>query len=97
MPDVTPDAPPARRIVVIGAGAAGLTAAWRLGEVAEVTVLETEGRLGGHGAKHHPGAVEPSALLVEPIKHKTSPQPVFPGQNHGRLARGGDGDVGWKE
>ena len=48
MPDVTPDAPPARRIVVIGAGAAGLSAAWRLGEVAEVTVLETEGRLGGH-------------------------------------------------
>ncbi len=48
MPDVAPDAPPARRIVVIGAGAAGLSAAWRLGEVAEVTVLEAEGRLGGH-------------------------------------------------
>ena len=32
----------------IGAGAAGLSAAWRLGEVAEVTVLEAEGRLGGH-------------------------------------------------
>ncbi len=48
MPDVTPDAPPARRIVVIGAGVAGLSAAWRLGEVAEVTVLEAEDRLGGH-------------------------------------------------
>ncbi len=48
MPDVAPDAAPARRIVVIGAGAAGLSAAWRLGEVAEVTVLEAEGRLGGH-------------------------------------------------
>ena len=48
MPDVTPDAPPARRIVVIGAGAAGLSAAWRLGEVAQVTVLEAEDRLGGH-------------------------------------------------
>lgn len=43
-----PDAKPARRIVVIGAGAAGLSAAWRLGEVAEVTVLEAEPRLGGH-------------------------------------------------
>lgn len=39
---------PLRRIVVIGAGAAGLSAAWRLGETAEVTVLESEGRLGGH-------------------------------------------------
>jgi len=48
LPDVTPDAPPARRIVVIGAGVAGLSAAWRLGEVAEVTVLEAEDRLGGH-------------------------------------------------
>ena len=48
MPDVAPDASPVRRIVVIGAGAAGLSAAWRLGEVAEVTVLEAEGRLGGH-------------------------------------------------
>ncbi len=33
---------------MIGAGAAGLSAAWRLGEVAEVTVLEAEDRLGGH-------------------------------------------------
>ena len=48
MPDVAPDALPARRIVVIGAGVAGLSAAWRLGEVAEVTVLEAEDRLGGH-------------------------------------------------
>lgn len=39
---------PARRIVVIGAGAAGLSAAWRLGEIAQVTVLEADGRLGGH-------------------------------------------------
>lgn len=33
---------------MIGAGIAGLSAAWRLGEVAEVTVLEADSRLGGH-------------------------------------------------
>jgi predicted NAD/FAD-binding protein len=48
LPDVAPDAPPARRIVVIGGGVAGLSAAWRLGEVAQVTVLEADDRLGGH-------------------------------------------------
>lgn len=48
MPEVASSSAPARRIVVIGAGIAGLSAAWRLGEVADVTVLEADGRLGGH-------------------------------------------------
>ncbi|MFM8376432.1 MAG: FAD-dependent oxidoreductase, partial [Phenylobacterium sp.] len=48
MPEVASPSVPARRIVVIGAGVAGLSAAWRLGEIAEVTVLEADDRLGGH-------------------------------------------------
>jgi predicted NAD/FAD-binding protein len=37
-----------RRVAVIGAGAAGLSAAYRLQATCEVTLFEREGRLGGH-------------------------------------------------
>ena len=37
-----------RRVAVIGAGAAGLTAAWLLQDEHEVTLIEKERRLGGH-------------------------------------------------
>ncbi len=42
-----------RRIVVLGGGACGLTAAWRLSQAgAEVTVLEQESRIGGLCGTH---------------------------------------------
>ena len=37
-----------RRVAVIGAGIAGLGAAWRLAPACDVTVFESEARLGGH-------------------------------------------------
>ncbi|AXO37855.1 NAD(P)/FAD-dependent oxidoreductase [Micromonospora sp. B006] len=45
-----PDSP--RRIAVIGAGIAGLTAAHLLQRVAEVTLYEADDRLGGHAHTH---------------------------------------------
>ncbi len=45
----TPSAPaPRRRIAVIGAGIAGLGAAWLLSRVHDVVLFESEARLGGH-------------------------------------------------
>lgn len=39
-----------RRIAVIGAGISGLTAAYRLADDFDVTVFESEGRIGGHSS-----------------------------------------------
>jgi predicted NAD/FAD-binding protein len=39
-------------VAVIGGGAAGMGAAWRLQEVAEVTLFEAQNRLGGHTDTH---------------------------------------------
>jgi hypothetical protein len=33
-------------------------------------------------------AVQTTSFLIEPIKHKAPPQPVFPRQDHGRRAEG---------
>ena len=41
-----------RRIAVVGAGVAGLTAAHLLQRVAEVTLYEADDRLGGHAHTH---------------------------------------------
>ena len=38
------------KVAVIDGGAAGLTAAWALSKHHDVTLYETEKRLGGHGA-----------------------------------------------
>lgn len=47
-----------RHVVVVGAGAAGLAAAWLLSRGVRVTLLEAAGRLGGHANTVHvpPGA-----------------------------------------
>ena len=37
-----------QRIAVIGAGIGGLSAAWLLGQRHDVTVFETDNRIGGH-------------------------------------------------
>ncbi len=42
------DLPPRPRIAVVGAGIAGLSAAWLLRDTAEVTLFEAEPRAGGH-------------------------------------------------
>ena len=44
-----------RRIAVVGAGVAGLTAAHLLQRVAQVTLYEADDRLGGHAHTHHVG------------------------------------------
>ncbi|MEU8921944.1 FAD-dependent oxidoreductase [Kitasatospora sp. NPDC048545] len=45
----TPRTPERRRIAVVGAGVAGLTAAWELRRAgAAVELFEADGRLGGH-------------------------------------------------
>lgn len=41
-----------KRIAVVGGGVAGLTAAWALRSVGEVTVYESDSRLGGHAHSH---------------------------------------------
>ncbi|HEY1179975.1 MAG TPA: FAD-dependent oxidoreductase [Phytomonospora sp.] len=41
-----------RRIAVVGSGVAGLTAAYRLRDHADVTLYERDGRLGGHAHTH---------------------------------------------
>ncbi|MFF0659129.1 NAD(P)/FAD-dependent oxidoreductase [Micromonospora tulbaghiae] len=51
-----PDSP--RRIAVVGAGVAGLTAAYLLRRVAEVTLYEADDRLGGHAHTHHIGTAD---------------------------------------
>ena len=40
------------KIVVVGGGVSGLYAAWHLGHDHEVTLLEADGRLGGHADTH---------------------------------------------
>ena len=40
------------RIAVVGAGVAGLHAAWRLARSHDVTVFEKDDRLGGHACTH---------------------------------------------
>ncbi len=40
------------RVAVVGGGAAGIGAAWRLQEIADVTLFEAEKRLGGHTDTH---------------------------------------------
>jgi predicted NAD/FAD-binding protein len=46
------DAHTDRRIAVVGAGVAGLTAAYVLSKTARVTLYEADGRLGGHADTH---------------------------------------------
>ncbi len=47
--DGEPPAPGARRsIAIIGSGIAGMSAAWLLSSAHDVTVLEADGRIGGH-------------------------------------------------
>ncbi|MGF7124107.1 putative NAD/FAD-binding protein [Rhodococcus sp. AG1013] len=41
-----------RRIAVVGAGVAGLTASWVMAKDADVTLYEADGRLGGHADTH---------------------------------------------
>jgi predicted NAD/FAD-binding protein len=43
---------PRRRIAVVGSGVSGLTAAWVLQRVADVTLYEADSRLGGHAHTH---------------------------------------------
>jgi predicted NAD/FAD-binding protein len=66
-----------RRIAVIGGGVAGLTAAWALRRDAEITLYESDDRLGGHAHTHDlpgPGGVPipvDSGFLVH--NHRTYP------------------------
>ena len=56
---------PAQHVAVIGAGAAGLAAAWLLSQSQKVTLLEQESRLGGHAHTAHvtPGSDHQSVAI----------------------------------
>ena len=68
-----------RKVVVVGSGVAGLTAAWVLSKDSDVTLYEADSRLGGHADTHighRPGRAKPSpstrgssSTTIAPIRH----------------------------
>lgn len=55
----------ARRVAVVGSGVAGLTAAYLLRHSSDVTLFETDARLGGHAHTHQLTADDGSTHLVD--------------------------------
>ena len=53
------------KIAVIGGGAAGLTTAWLLDEVHDVTLYEKDDRLGGHAHTHSVPQEDGPALGID--------------------------------
>jgi uncharacterized protein len=68
-----------RRIGIIGGGVAGLTAAYVLSRDADVTVLESEPRLGGHAHTHRVADPDGSDLWVDSgfIVHNRKTYPLL--------------------
>ncbi len=56
---------PRERIAVVGAGAAGLTAAYVLSQAHDVSLFEAQDRLGGHAHTHDVGRVGGGTLAVD--------------------------------
>lgn len=66
------------RVAVIGAGVAGLSCAWLLGRSCEVTVLETDARIGGHAnTVEAPGARGPVPVDTGFIVYNEDNYPNF--------------------
>ncbi len=79
-----------RRVAVVGAGVAGLTAAYVLQRECDVTLYEAEPRLGGHAHTHDVATPDGRRRADRQRLHRAQPQHLPQPAAPVRRARGGD-------